>query len=188
MSLIEESLRRQEDPTIKKATVQPASGARATQTAEAPPAAKPAQAWAPTRPVQSSSSAEGIRISSLLLVAAMALVAVAGWKVWAARDQWLPARSSAEQPAQATSPLVKTPAAPVSQAASAPAPRSRERDSRAPILQGVVLGGESPYALINGGIFRVGDALGDATISGIEPRHVILDRKDGSRISLAMKD
>ena len=186
MSLIEESLRRQEDPTIKKAAAQPAAGARATQTAEAPAAAKPAQAWAPAQSVRWRSSSDGIRISTLLLAAAFVLVTVAAWKVWRARDQWLPARASAERPAGTTSSAAT---ASVAQAPSAPTPRSRERgDSRAPVLQGVVLGGESPYALINGGIFRVGDALGDATISGIETRHVILDRKDGSRISLAMKD
>ncbi|MCG3175970.1 MAG: hypothetical protein MOGMAGMI_00908 [Candidatus Omnitrophica bacterium] len=56
-------------------------------------------------------------------------------------------------------------------------------------LSGIVHGadGATSYCLINGEVYRVGDALGDLRVLGIDREEVVLDR-NGERVILAVGD
>ncbi len=195
MSLIEESLRRQKDATLNKV-----KGSTSAPAANAPAATQPAtqHSWAPTsQKLPEVTTGENRRAPGWLMVFAVLLVGLAVWQLWGSRERVMASLSSSgpsvssqaagTQTASASNTPASSPAAAQTASSGLQALTAR-KSPRAAVLQGVVLGGDKPYALINGQIFKRGDPVGDATLVEIEPKRVVLKKKSGEQFILAMAD
>jgi len=188
MSLIEQALRRVQDPLV-------ARGPAAPPEAPAPTQAAPAHSW-PTASAAPAPPAP-LRIS-VLVAAVLALCILSGVLVisgafWMGRVVGRPA--PAEPVAPAPKPLASV--APSSAAAPFPKPGPFKEIPRLSIpwvkssvppepyvLSGLIEGTGEPYAVINGMIFGVGEQIGKATVVEIANGAVKLLQPNGKETVL----
>jgi hypothetical protein len=171
MSLIEEALRRLNDPLVKVPDTAPAPAKKRPDEQRAA-----AHSW----PVDTSAtprlSAKPLQLVALS-IAILTTALVIGGAFWLGRA--LP-----EMPGSASQP---TPAPALSPAAAqdpVPAPRLQEPE---PKLTGIVVGGGAPYAVIDGAVAGVGDRVGAFTLHEIVEGAVTLRRDDGEELVLRTK-
>lgn len=70
---------------------------------------------------------------------------------------------------------------------SAPKSLPRTEPANGIELNGIVVGGEVPYAIINGDIMVIGEVIGEATIININKAYVSLQYEDGSKTRLYLE-
>ena len=191
MSLIEEALRRLQDPLLPRTPITPPS--------KAPETAPPAHSWSTTPPAHAPQSiTTPPRDHALLVVAcavigltAVLVIAGAFWMGHAFLAVQLPIRETRSAELVVPSKVVRP--ASVQQASptlppKAETPTTQPQQPVAPqeelALSGVVEGLGEPYAVINGLIVSVGDRIGQATVVGIAHGTVRLKRADGSETVL----
>jgi hypothetical protein len=163
MSLIEEALRRLNDPLLKETAPPTPAGAPA-----------PAHPWQVSPQTPSGSRPRALTANPLQLVAlsigVLTTTLLIGGAFWLGRIL-----SGAS-----------TQAAAVSAAATAqetvPPPQEPE-----PKLTGIVVGGGAPYAVINGTIAGLGDQVGAFRLQEIVEGAVTLRRDDGTELVLRAK-
>jgi hypothetical protein len=191
MSLIEEALRRVQDPTIsqvqktQKATAQ-AKTSMQDPTVHSWPTTPPPPLGGPTA---SAPSTQALFAVALVIIALTAgLIIGGGW--WMRRAARTPSTSLPPSPV-ASSLVTTAPLAEVSPPASrTPPPASRisappAADSRSLfVLSGVVEGVGESYAVINGMVVRAGDGIEGATVLRIGDGSVTLRRPDGTNLVL----
>jgi hypothetical protein len=164
MSLIEEALRRVQDP----AAPPPPAAAEA---------AKPqaAHSWS-VAPVAGARSTDALRpvAAGILLAGVAAAIAAALW--WSRTAPSATGAPSAVAPAGAAAPSAVQPATSGPAAAAAP--------KEGLVLSGVVLGGGEPYAVINGVIVALGEQIEGATLERVEEGAAILRGRKGETMTL----
>ncbi len=175
MSLIEEALRRVQDPTIPQVQAPPSQkGASAS-----PP---PAHSWqAPSAHQKDQWSRALPLVAAVIFLATGALVVVGAQ--WMRRSLSAPAAPSKPAPAAAQAP------ASTAQDAAHPSPFaaiSKPAKQEEFALTGLVEGQGVPLAVINGDIRAVGDRVGSATLVEITDGSVHLRRDDGQELSLQL--
>ena len=192
MSIIEEALRRVQDPLLRPAK-QPPAVAPQPQAAPQPPRPAPAHSWEapPARSVPSPSPLPA-QITPLTAVAvavlALTVALVIGGAFWMGRAIAPGSQNAAPPPAspvtaqpRSAAPLVK-----VEPPARAERPRTA-KESGAPldlVLSGVVEGLGEPYAVINGLIVGIGERVADATLEEIANGSVTLRHDNGQKTIL----
>lgn len=171
MSLIEEALRRVQNPQLpKSAPAAPAPPAAAPQKLQEPPQAHPWPLTVVSAPPARQPKAAAPK-SFTPLVTVLAVMALGGWLASAAwfashpRTSRLPASAAVVPAASKPAPLLMF--APV---VTSPA---------ALTLTGVVVGSGEPYAVIDGRIVGLGEPVGDGMVEQITPQHVTLRLPDG---------
>lgn len=212
MSIIEEALRRLQDPLLH-----PAQKPQ-TQAPVAPPLVKPVE----PKPIHSWPTAAAptptptpLPYSSTLLAAAVAAIILSSLAVLAGGAWWLGHLSRPTSTASSTIPAPTLAALPAIPQPSQPAPSARSQDgaptgqaqSERPmsavehppvpatihpianlsdelVISGLVVGGGESYAVINGAIVAVGDQIGDFTLVEITNGAARLRRTDGSEVAL----
>ena len=183
MSLIEEALRRVQEPLVKsQQTAAPSPRkTRADETA-------PAHSWTTNppfalRPAPGSPHTSTSLLAVALAVLALTAVLIIGGAFWMGRviggRPAVPASTVQSPPAPTPPALAKASKqpAPVHDAASPAAEESL-------VLTGVVEGLGDPYAVINGMILGVGEQSGGATLIEIADGLVKLRRADGTETVL----
>ncbi len=197
MSLIEEALRRIQDPLLPP------------EAPAAPPAQKPQKPKAPSPPPWSSQQPATARSaaphSSVLLAVAITVLLLTICLI-VSSAMWLTRTLTARHPAVAVQTSETLPTAPEQTATNqpelpmaktfpsgrqqvipnAPAAPTAADESRAGnlVLSGVVEGLGTPYAVINGSIVSVGDTIEGATLFEIDKGAVRLRRTDGIEVVL----
>jgi hypothetical protein len=167
MSLIEEALRRLNDPLLK-------------ETSPAPPPTRQrpgeeraaAHSWPTASPARPSSAVNPLH----LVVIAIAILTTAlfiGGAFWLGRT--LPGMSAS---------VDKSPAAPAPQETIPPPPTPQEPEVT---LTGIVVGAGAPYAVLNGSIAAVGDRVGAFNVQEIVEGAVTLRKDDGEELVLRTK-
>ena len=192
MSLIDEALRRLQDPLIPKTPQSPPSSAPPQQpTQHEPPSS--VHSW-PVKPVpipvETPLPASSLfKANSLLAVALAVLVLtvilIVGGAFWMGRalqtqGQTAPMTSAPPPDAKLEMPQDSTPTR------SLPSPKRKvlpPSDTDRFTLSGVAEGG-APYAVINGTIVGVGEHIGDATLLEIVNGAVKIRRADGTETVL----
>ncbi|MBI4342512.1 MAG: hypothetical protein HY599_04005 [Candidatus Omnitrophica bacterium] len=190
MSLIEEALRRVQDPVVSSQQAAPPKPAR-KEAKE--PAETPAHSW-PAAPPTPASGAPAQRATNALMAVAVVVMAltvalIAGGAMWMIRMGDGSAPASVQPPPPALQPAVETPmseparmsdvptaAAPVERLAP-PTPLAQQDELR---LSGIVEGVGDPYAVINGGIVGLGERVGRFTLVAIHNGAAVLRRDDGT--------
>lgn len=179
MSLIEEALRRVQDPST---TVQAPKTTAAQKTKREDRSS--IHPWSTTpqgSPASASTSPKSTTV--LLLIAIGILIATSGligWGMW-----WLAHRlgSPTSEPIQSTTQsLTETPVTRPTTSSVVPATQGSSQEAF--VLSGVVEGLGEPYAVINGVIVGVGEQLGDATVQEIGHGSVKLRRSNGTETVL----
>ena len=192
MSLIEEALRRVQDPSVAGRTAPPPAAKPETP-------ASPAHSWsgAPKSPA-APRRAGGPQTPIIMAVAAamlvMTAVFVAGGVFWMARTR--PAATPAAPPAATPRPTAISPAlqppqtsepveapatpAPRPAAAAAPSAPSPSEQQNGLRLTGIVEGTGEPYAFINGQIVAVGETVGRFTLMSVHDGAAVLRHEDGT--------
>ncbi len=182
MSLIDDALRRVNDPTL------PTTPSATTPAPVATPTAPTAHSWpsatAPTaRQLPSSRPLMYAATAVFLLAAALGLGALAGWLKTAAPGLKLPPPRVSRPAAPAKS----SPTAPAGAAATSAAsamswlPTPKPSASGELVLSGTVAGAGQPFAMINGQIVSIGEMIGEWTLEDIADGSVTLRRTDGSQ-------
>lgn len=199
MSMIEEALRRIQDPTVAKSQ---AGQTAEPKTGSAPKKAPEPHSW-PAAPVSSASSpAAASNVNPMaavgLLVLATGILLVAGTLIWVSRSMHARPEQTTGRSDGAASPVLELtppppPALPDPIAMSQPKDTSgfpwvhvRPLKAKEFVLSGIVEGGE-PYAVINDLIVGVGEAVGGATLAGIQNGAVTLRRSSGQEIVLRIE-
>jgi hypothetical protein len=174
MSLIEEALRRMQEPLLNLPSTQERTP-KARRPAGAPEPA-PVHPW-PVAPPAPGGSLEALRTGNPLLPTTLAVVIltvamVVGGAVWfgqtLTRPQAAPS-TAARRPSAPTVPRSAASPAPLEETAAdadapaIPAPSAEEAFT----LTGVVEGVGEPYAVINGAIVAVGERVGHATLLAV---------------------
>ena len=198
MSLIEEALRRAQDPTVPKAVPAPTPQPASKET----PATPPLHPWPITTPAgatpatQAPPMARSLLAVSLAVLGISAVLLVAGMRwLWGARQSGRTTTGAHRAWTPAPSPAVQRPPAPPAAVVTPPStnltPRVNAKESPAGggkkdelVLNGVVEGLGEPYAMINGAIVGVGEQVGDATLLEIAHGAVKLRRSDGKDVVL----
>ncbi len=167
MSLIEQALRRAQDPVLNTTTT-----SAPQQTAASEPKA---HSWnTEALPPSPATPGAAPRVTNALVAVALAVIGltavlVIGGAFW--MGQTVNSPQPARQPATAEQPAVNAPAdAPekIASVAATRAPARRAtRTEAAFVLSGVVEGVGNPYAVINGEIASIGDQVGSATLVAI---------------------
>ncbi len=189
MSIIEEALRRVQDPLLPPAKKSPAPAPDRPAEPEHRPVVHPWKA-APTNPAApmlqpQTAPLTAVALAVLLLTTAL----IIGGAFWMGRTLTTAPRA-ASAPAQAS----MTSPAPAPEEAK-PAPPQRPRSApqmsahasvNAPglVLSGVVEGLGDPYAVINGLIVTVGERIGNVTLEQIAQGSVRLRHDDGRQTVL----
>ena len=191
MSLIEESLRRQNDPTLSKVPAPAKPGAKAEASTQTPPA----HPWAPTATKQvtlgrSAASPSGRR-TWLLASAAAALV------LWAVVHSMPKERASFPPHATTSS---GSPGAAKSAARAKPSSISAATNSLKRsigmqkssshsrlVLNGTAVGGGASYAVINGEILAEGERIQGNTLVAIRKEEVDLRQGNGRSFTLQLQ-
>ncbi len=174
MSLIEEALRRIQDPSIPK------GGATATPQNPQAPAQEPppAHSW-PTAPASpTATSPQTPRALNAVAVAIVGLTAVLllGGIIWLGRTR--NGTASAPEPAPVAAPAQQ---AATPQAAPTPVQKPAWQEM---VLSGIVVGVGEPYAVINGEIVGRGDRIGNATLLDIAQDSVTIQLPNGKETVL----
>lgn len=210
MSLIEEALRRIQDPLLP--TQQPGSSKPASKQPglDAP---TPAHSWTPDAPPRPQAPSTAQRTTNALMATTTAVIAltaalVAGGAIWLLQtarmkpDEPLAMRPTTESHTIVVPPIVATPPtipAPdrVEPAEPSPAPEPPKaaeppppapNTSHAPSghlpeelsLSGIVEGLGDPYAVINGTIVGIGERIGTFTLIAVHNGAAVLRRDDGT--------
>lgn len=182
MSLIEDALRKVQDPITR---IQPNPAAEA-QNATRPSTAEPPAAHSWTAPAPTHTRATPRHpLNALLIVAAavfaLTIVLVIWGSVWIGRILGI---------ADPTAVLSRRPharqARPSSSTSTQPSTdSSADMELRQPpfTLSGIVEGGE-PYAVINGKVVGVGEQIEGATVAEVADGSVTLRQQDGSELQL----
>lgn len=178
MSLIEEALRRVQDPLIPHQHVQaPPSTAKQKPRAEQ---TSPAHPWATTPPAPAPAAPPMVGINPLMAVAvavlALTVVFVIGGAFWMGRtmartesreaaltELTTPAEPKTQAPFPKPSPFKEIPVLSIPWVKNPPAPAPKEEF----VLSGVIEGDGESYAVINGMIFGIGERVGKATVMEI---------------------
>ncbi len=180
MSLIEQALRRVQDPVVNTTTQTPQ---------KTDPAEPTAHSWKTESPPTSLTMSPAPRVTNALVAVALAVIGltvvlVVGGAFWMGHT--ISGPQSTHQPttgasaATAPSALEKT-ASPV----PTPAPtRSAAHGEPEFVLSGVVEGVGNPYAVINGAIASIGDQVGKATLVAISGSTVTLRLANGEQMVL----
>ena len=195
MSLIEEALRRVQDPLL------PAPGATAPspkkQAAAPTPNAAKVHSWASAPPAAPGRHAASPRPVNVLVTVALAVLAltvalIAGGAFWLGRTlNGAPAShpragvaANAAQPRGATPWHFGSKTAASHTADTEPATPEPAKEEL--VLSGIVEGLGEPYAVINGIIVGVGERVGELTLLEIAKGSVRLRRPDGSETVLRL--
>ena len=198
MSLIEEALRRLQDPLLQGQQSTPPKSVK-TQPADT----APAHPWPTTPPLPGSPPPSLPQASNSLIPVAGAVLALTallsiGGAFWAGRTlgtsrSFLPAKPAqlirSSQTSEATPPGVKSlPETQSTQPPSLALPWAKDHTPSNPqdqfILSGVVEGLGEPYAVINGVIVGVGEQVDGSTLLEVVNGVVKLRRPDGSETIL----
>ena len=176
MSLIEEALRRMHDPVITTTEQKSPAPPPAKRPRTIPP--EPVHSWPTT-----ASAGQAVRTNRLLIgMAAAVLVlgtALLAIGVWWQRQQHRESRPSVPSlPAEAVTTNRSVRNASKKSIKSQPTPKASTEESL--IISGVVEGLGEPYAVINGAIVAIGEAIGEFTLVKIADGSVTLRRTDGS--------
>ena len=201
MSLIEEALRRAQDPTVPKTDPTPTPQPASKET----PATPPPHSWPITTPagatpaMQAPPMARSLLAVSLVVLGISAALLVAGMRwLWGVRQSGRTTTGAHRAPTPAPSAAVQrapAPPAPPVAVVTPPStdltPRVNPKESPAGggkqdelVLNGVVEGLGEPYAMINGAIVGIGEQVGDATLLEIAHGAVKLRRSDGKDVVL----
>ena len=201
MSLIEEALRRIQDPLLP------------TQQTAPKPAVKhapsPTHSWTPAAPPSPQAPSAAQRTTNALMATTVAVIAltallVAGGAVWlwqTARiqsDELMAVRPTTESHTVVVPPIVTphvepTPVtqeptlAPEPQKSAEPTPPSPSAHHSPPTrspeelkLSGIVEGVGDPYAVVNGTIVGIGERIGTFTLIAVHDGAAVLRRDDGT--------
>ena len=184
MSLIEEALRRIQDPLLAKHE----SGAQAPP--KPAPRAEPAPAahsW-PTTPLPSLPpipAAMNPLLAVSFSVLALTAVIVLGGTFWIGHHMVMrPTPIFISEPAERSQPRERPAAALAQPVTLAPAVTPAAGDGFT--LSGIVEGMGEPYAVINGLIVGAGERVGDATVLDVANGVVKLRRENGREIVLSV--
>ena len=184
MSLIEEALRRVNDPTVPKT----ASGVSspAANVPQAPARSPAAHSWsaASESPVASSvpSSLAMVVVAGAIFSLTVALIVGGVW--WLGHTfEHSKARvaSQVTNPAREVISASEAPTLPASQSAEGPVVAQNQGSL---VLSGIVEGSGEPYAMINGLIIRAGQQVGGVTILRIADGSVTVRQADGTETDL----
>ncbi|HEX9780360.1 MAG TPA: hypothetical protein VGB20_04020 [bacterium] len=168
MSLIDEALRRDRDPTLKRVRTPPKPGA-----AQAPSKTDPAaHAWQ----TQGEAESEPTRPPALGM-AVLGLIVLGIWGVAVIGGRFV---GDPPAPEPATIPARDPEATP----SAIPAPPARRPGTLE--LSGIVFGDGRSYAIINGRIVTVGETIGSATLTAVRERDVTLRRANGTELTLEL--
>lgn len=212
MSIIEEALRRLQDPLLH-----PAQKPQAEAPVAPPPAPPPVKPVEP-KPIHSWPTAIAptptptpLPYSPTLLAAAVAAIILSSLAVLAGGAWWLGHLSRAPSAPASTIPAPTLAAMTAIPRAPQPSPTDEEPTDQAQserpmsamshppvpatihpianlsdefVISGLVVGGGEPYAVINGAIVAVGDQIGDFTLVEITNGAARLRRTDGSEVAL----
>ena len=177
MSLIEEALRRVQEPLGPAAASKPKLVPKPAATQSIPPL-PPTTPFAPTGPSPrtpqqpATSLPRSTNLSLVVVIAVLMLAAglIGGGVVWIGRTVGAVRRTSTSVP---NAENMTTPVA----AETAVPPTGQESF----ILNGIVEGVGEPYAVINGVIVGIGDHVGDATLMDVHNGSATLQRANGKR-------
>lgn len=192
MSLIEEALRRIQDPAISKAPPGLGAGQPAAARRE-----HRAHSW-PTTSEQSSQATFQTQphlIAVAVAVLCLTVVLLVGGTLWLRQTFSAPPTAPAVQVVPATLPPATIPVqvaapvrvpAPVQESAlvQKPAPPIPAQPTPTYVLTGVVQGRGQPYAVINGQIVAVGELVGTARLLQITDAAVRLRTAEGEEFEL----
>lgn len=203
MSIIEEALRRLQDPLLHRA--QKPQPQAPVAPAPAPPPVKPVEPK-PVHPWPTAAAPTPaptpLPYSSTLLAAAVAVIILSSLAVLAGGAWWLGHLSRHTSTASSTIPAASSARSKDKDAALAglaQSERLRGAVDHPPVpatihpianlsdelvISGLVVGGGESYAVINGAIVAVGDQIGDFTLVEIENGAARLRRTDGSEVAL----
>ena len=200
MSIIEEALRRVQDPLLPPAKKAPAPAPDRPAAPERRPVAHPWQQAAPSSPAASTLQPQTAPLTAVALAVLLLTTAlIIGGALWigralstAPRDGGAPVQAPiASPPAPAfvefQRPIEPEPEPEEAKPAHPKRPRSTPRvNAGTPglVLSGVVEGLGDPYAVINGLIVTVGERVGDATLEQIAQGSVTLRHDDGRQTIL----
>ena len=191
MSLIEEALRRVQDPVLTQepavSTIPPSATA-----APAAPSVAPAGVHSPTPRHDLGSSKPSAQPESFPLpvsVAAgamliVALMLAAGFWIRHALQERDPSRVAPRQPLGAPQPSAPRAAAPQRSQPKTPKPLQKRSSGEALVVSGIVEGLGQSYAVINDKIVGVGESVEGSTLLTIANGAVTLRRPDGSELTL----
>ncbi len=175
MSLIEQALRRAQDPGIPQAKDPP-------QPNQAEPAPKPPiHPWQGPPPGRWSRALPLVAAATFAATGALIVIGALWIRATLARQAAQspqPVAISAEGRASVAGPVFSAPAHPK----PSPAPKRAQREEF--ILSGLIEGQGEPLAVINGEIVAVGDRIGSATFVGIVDGVARLRHDDGQEHSL----
>ena len=195
MSLIEEALRRVQDPLR-------AFEQKTSPSSSAPPATTPTQSpsvhsWPTTSPIATPSPTPSTHPSNVVVFVALAVlfftaVLIVGGAVWMTRTfgekssagMGSPPVSAPTSGAPSASPSMLDRREPTqgqrNQMLSTESPTPTNRHNNTFMLSGVVEGVGEPYAVINGTIVGVGDTISGATLLEIDKGSVTLRDPNGN--------
>lgn len=192
MSLIEEALRRVQDPSPKteeqraSATISSSEAAVSVPVEPPPQPRVEAHSWSTASPMAESASAEPARSLSTAqatLLMAVLIVAIGSWGMGQSRSTPAPAASvTPAAPAARRHPMPQQPAPTIRPADGPSVPAARAQGELQ--LSGIVVGGRTSYAVINGSIFTVGDSVGELTLTKVTRESATLRRSDGTEVVL----
>jgi len=191
MSLIEEALRRVQDPTISQAQKTQKATAQAKPSMQDPtvhswPTTPPPPLGGPTASAPSTPALFAVA----LVIASLTAGLIIGGMWWMRRAARTLGASAPPSPVAASLVAAGPFAEGAPPASSTPSPAQRisaptAPDSRSPfILSGVVEGVGESYAVINGMVVRAGDGMEGATVLRIGEGSVTLRRPDGTNLVL----
>lgn len=178
MSLIEEALRRLQDPVITT-TEQKSPAPQPTQRPKTIPP-EPVHSWSATPPSNPSQAPRtnrlliGMAVAVLVLGTALCAIGIS----WSRQQRHTSHLSPAALPAGSVAVNRPAPLAPKESGRSQPATASGP-DEQSLIISGVVEGLGEPYAVINGAIVGIGESIGEFTLVAIGNGSVTLRRADG---------
>ena len=186
MSLIEQALRRAQDPVLKTTTQTPDAP---QQAAVSEPKAHSWTTQAPPAPLTATGAAP--RVTNALVAVALAVIGltvvlVVGGAFWMGHTISRP--EPAPQPTRAEGAATPAPSAAEQRISSSQAPAPSRRITHTEpeefVLSGVVEGVGEPYAVINGAIVSIGDQVGRATLVAISGSAATLRLANGEQVVL----
>ena len=197
MSLIEEALRRVQDPTVSGQSAPPLAPRKEQKPSKA--SVPSAHSWLPTpQPATPARTAAAPQTHQALMAVAFTILAltatlITGGAFWMTRA----AHKTAGGPAPTTATAPATPAPASTQSPSGPnttspiaatlkavvaplLPNAPSKKTDELQLTGIVEGIGEPYAVINGGIIAIGEPIGRFTLVAIRNGAATLRRDDGT--------
>ena len=184
MSLIEEALRRIQDPILTKHDAAAQAPPKPAPKSEPAPAA---HSWTTSPPLSlpSAPSMANPLLAVSFSVLALTAVIVLGGTFWIGHQMVMrPTPIVINEPAERSQPRER-PAAPLVQSVT-PAPAVTPASGDGFTLSGIVEGMGESYAVINGLIVGAGERVGDATVLDVANGVVKLRRENGRELVLSV--